>query len=98
MHSQRIGRKPQAGTTDRGAFQTLIACGYPGGAGYSPISMHSPGKRPIEYRQPEVDFIGLDGDRRGDAEYAPAPAGDAGPHAQLEAFPRRTLGAVPASR
>ena len=32
--------------------------------------MHSPGKGVIEDRQPAIDFVGLDGDRRGDAEYA----------------------------
>src|SRR5216684_7368791 len=60
-------------------------------AGKSPVSMHSPAKCPIEYLQPEVDFIGLDGDRRGDAEYAEAAADDAGHHAKLEALAGHVL-------
>jgi len=36
--------------------------------------MHRPGKGPIEYLESEVDFVGLDGDRRGNAEDAEAAA------------------------
>src|SRR5258708_23300509 len=60
--------------------------------------MHSPGKRPIEYLQPEVDFVGLDGDRRGDAEYSQAAADGAGHHAELEAFAGHPPGALGVSR
>src|SRR3981081_67172 len=48
--------------------------------------MHRPGKSPIEYLESPVDFVGLDGDRRGNAEDAEAAADDAGHHAELEGF------------
>src|SRR4030088_3127887 len=54
--------------------------------------MHRPGNGPIEYLESEVDFVGLDGDRRGNAEDAEAAANDAGHHAELEAFAGNTLG------
>src|SRR5664279_6052389 len=55
-------------------------------------SMDRPGQRPVEDREAEVDFLGLDGDRRGDAEDAEAAAHDAGHHAEVEAFPGDALG------
>ena len=54
--------------------------------------MHRPGKGAIEYLQSPVDFVRLDGDRRGNAEDAEAAADDAGHHAELEAFPGDALG------
>jgi hypothetical protein len=39
--------------------------------------MDRPGQSPVEDLQSQVDFVGLDGDRRGDAEDAQAAAHDA---------------------